>query len=170
MKTVEWGFSLPVVTMEMVADLPMLLDQIMDSCHSLVLSCRHEALVTSEPPQTNYDSSILCLVTPVKVCVWLSVLLVLGNADKSKTPACCLDPENVEPQSSMGTAVSTAESDRCGFCNVPALCWWSLNITLLLVGKTVSNQILTYSSLSQYNQNFNMTESRRFDLKQNLEV
>lgn len=55
--------------MEMVADLPMLLDQIMDSCHSLVLSGRHEALVTSEPPQTNYDSSILCLVTPVKVCV-----------------------------------------------------------------------------------------------------
>lgn len=69
MKTVEWSFSLPVVTMEMVADLPMLLDQIMDSCHSLVLSGRHEALVTSEPPQTNYDSSILCLVTPVKVCV-----------------------------------------------------------------------------------------------------
>lgn len=65
----KWGFSLSVVSMETGADSPMMLDQIVDSCHSLVLSGLHEAPVTPEPHQTNYESSTLSLVTPVNVCV-----------------------------------------------------------------------------------------------------
>uniref|UniRef100_H3DEH8 Smoothelin b n=1 Tax=Tetraodon nigroviridis TaxID=99883 RepID=H3DEH8_TETNG len=38
-----------------------------------------------------------------RVCLTVSAPAV-GNAEKSKTAARCLDPENVEPQSSMGTA------------------------------------------------------------------
>lgn len=83
-------------------------------------------------------------------CVWSrlwkwvsdpSLLLLLGNAEKSKTTVRCLDPENVEPQSSMGTVVSRAERDQCGFYHVPALSRWTPNITSQLVGKTVANEI-----------------------------
>lgn len=130
---VEWGFSLSVHTMEMMADVPVMLDQIVDFCYSFVLSGLQETPVTR--PTMTVPSSVW---SHLSVCVWWSVLLVLGNADKSKTTDHCLDPENVDPQSSVGTTVSTAESDQCGFCDVPALSWWTVNNTSLLVGKTVS--------------------------------
>lgn len=56
--------SLSMVTMGTVVDLPMMLEQIVDSCHSLVLSGLHEAPVTPEPHQATYDRSILCLIRP----------------------------------------------------------------------------------------------------------
>lgn len=109
-----------MVTMGTVVDLPMMLDQMVDSCHSLVLSGLREAPVTPEPHQATYDRSILCLVTSESVTD-PSLLLLLGNAEKSKATVRCLDPENVEPQSSMGTVVSSAESDQCGLYDVPTL-------------------------------------------------
>ena len=38
------------------------------------------------------------------VCV-----LSLGTVERGRAPGRCLEPENVEPQGSMGTGVSTAE-------------------------------------------------------------
>ncbi len=43
-----------------------------------------------------------CYCTGLYVCV-------LGAVERSKAPGRCLEPESVEPQSSMGTGVSTAE-------------------------------------------------------------
>ena len=36
-------------------------------------------------------------------------MCVLGTVEKSKTSVRCLEPESVEPQSTMGAGVSTAE-------------------------------------------------------------
>lgn len=58
-----------VVAMGTVAVLPMMLDQIVDSCHSLVPSGLHGAPVTLWPGQATYHSSVLRLLTSVKVLV-----------------------------------------------------------------------------------------------------
>lgn len=47
--------------------------------------------------------SPICLSTAVRLCVFL------GTVERVKAPGRCLDPESVEPQSSMATGVSTAE-------------------------------------------------------------
>lgn len=70
------------------------------------------------------------------MCVWCvcPLLLLSGNAERNKTTVRSLNPENLEPKSSMGTVVS-AESDHRGFSDVPAISWWTLNIKLQPVGK-----------------------------------
>ncbi|TWW60450.1 hypothetical protein D4764_05G0005400, partial [Takifugu flavidus] len=77
------------------------------------LTAPRESVPLSDAPSHPFDQHVaaVCVSDP-------SLLLLLGNAEKSKATVRCLDPENVEPQSSLGTVVSSAESDRCGFSEV----------------------------------------------------
>lgn len=143
-----------VVAVVSVVALPMILDQIVDSFHSLVLSgvceapvtlkhheawmgwwlCRlrlnlitiHSAQLLYRPRQDTSDDVMMlhdpaldvveCLEIGVCVCSMFrsnyclstAAVCLLVAVERVKAPGRCLEPESVEPQSNMGTTVSTA--------------------------------------------------------------